>query len=96
MAMLDDVKTALRLSGTDLDTEVSDLISTARQDLILSGVLSSIANLDNNALIKRAIILYVKTHFGWDNPEADRFQTAYDTLKRHLTLSEDYTVEPTV
>jgi|LauGreDrversion4_2_1035121.scaffolds.fasta_scaffold279627_3 uncharacterized phage protein (predicted DNA packaging) len=94
MAMLDDVKDALRLSGTDLDTEVSDLISAARQDLILSGVLSSIANVDNNALVKRAIILYSKTHFGWDNPEAVRFQTAYDTLKRHLTLSEDFTVAP--
>lgn len=94
MAMLDDVKDALRLSGTDLDTEVSDLISAARQDLILSGVLSSIATLDDNALVKRAIILYAKTHFGWDNTEAVRFQSAYDTLKRHLTLSEDYTVEP--
>lgn len=95
MAMLDDVKTALRLSGTDLDSEVTDLISAARQDLILSGVLSSIATVDTNALIKRYIILYVKTHFGWDNPEAERFQSACDTLKRHLTLSEDYTVEPT-
>lgn len=95
MAMLDDVKTALRLSGTDLDTEVTDLISAARQDLILSGVLTSIATVDTNALVKRYIILYAKTHFGWDNSEADRFQSACDTLKRHLTLSEDFTVEPT-
>ena len=39
MAMLDDVKIALRVSHTALNSEITDLIAAARQDLILSGIL---------------------------------------------------------
>ena len=41
-------------------------------------------------LIRRAITTYVKANFGWDNPDAERLQKAYDLLKAHLTLTEDY------
>lgn len=90
MALLDDVKLALRVSGTGLDTEVQDLIDAAKADLQLSGVhQDKIDELD--PLIKRAVIVYCKAHFGWDNPEADRFAKSYDMLKQHLTLSTEYT-----
>ena len=39
--MIDDVRDALRVSGTDLDTEISDLIDAAKADLALSGVQKS-------------------------------------------------------
>lgn len=91
MAMLDDVKMALRVSHSALNTEIADLIAAARQDLILSGVLAAKANSDSDSLVKRAIITYVKAHFGYDNPDADRLSMAYDKLKSHLTLSGDYT-----
>ena len=41
-------------------------------------------------LVRRAITTYVKANFGWDNPDAERLQKAYDLLKMHLTLSTDY------
>lgn len=91
MAMLDDVKIALRVSNTALDTEIADLIAAARRDLILSGVLAAKANSDTDALVKRAVITYVKWQFGWDNQEAERFMAAYTMLKQHLTLSQEYT-----
>lgn len=91
MALLDDVKLALRITSSAFDDEVVDLIAAARQDLILSGVSPGKANNDNDPLIKRAIIVYCKTHFGYDNPEADRFQWSYDLLKMHLASSLDYT-----
>jgi uncharacterized phage protein (predicted DNA packaging) len=93
MPMLTDVKLALRISGTTFDDEINDLIETARQDLILSGVLSSKANDDTDALIKRAILFYCKANFGWDNTEADRLQAAYESIKHHLTLTSEYTTE---
>lgn len=43
-------------------------------------------------LIKRAIILYCKAHFGYENPEAERFAESYLMLKVHLALSADYQV----
>ena len=91
MTLLDDVKTALRITNAAFDTEILDLIEAARYDLILSGVTTLKANDDTDPLIKRAIITYCKANFGYDNPEAERFQRSYDMLKAHLTLSAEYT-----
>jgi uncharacterized phage protein (predicted DNA packaging) len=91
MAMLDDVKVALRIAHSATDTEINDLIAAARQDLILAGVLASKANSNTDALVKRAISTYVKAHYGMDNPDHDKLVMAYEKLKTHLTLSGDYT-----
>jgi uncharacterized phage protein (predicted DNA packaging) len=91
MSMLADVKIALRITNSAYDVEITDLIAAARQDLILSGVLPVKANSNTDALIKRAIVTYVKAHFGYDNPDAERLMMAYDRLKTHLTLAGDYT-----
>jgi uncharacterized phage protein (predicted DNA packaging) len=88
--LLEDVRDALRVSGNDLDGEIQDLIDAAKADLSLSGVHPS-KIIDTDPLIKRAVIVYCKAHFGWDNPEADRFAKSYDMLKQHLTLSTEYT-----
>lgn len=93
MALLDDVKKALRISSGAFDTEVTDLLNAARLDLKLSGVLPAKADADEpDALIKRAITTYAKANFGYDNPDVDRLRNAYDMLKAHLTLSQEYTV----
>lgn len=91
MSLLDDIKKALRINNAVHDTEVSDLIDAAKLDLQLSGLDPSII-VDTDPLIKRSIALYVKGHFGYDNPEAPRFIQAYDALKIHLALSGDYDV----
>lgn len=90
--MLQDVKDALRVSGNDLDNEIKDLIEAAKADLILSGVHKDKVK-DNDPLIKRAITVYCKAHFGYDDPKlSERFQESYTSLKHHLTLSTEYTV----
>lgn len=92
MALLDDIKAALRVNDTDLDGEILDLIEAAKADLILSGVHESKVNDDTDPLIKRAITVYVKAHFGYDDPKiAERFEQSYISLKQHLTLSAEYT-----
>jgi uncharacterized phage protein (predicted DNA packaging) len=90
MAILDDIKIVLRVTHTMTDSEIIDLISAARQDLILSGVVALKAEDDTDALIKRAITMYVKWQYGWDNPDAARWEQAYHALKMHLTLAGDY------
>lgn len=95
MALLDDIKTVLRISPTNtaFDSEIEDLIDAAQADLGLSGVDPAKVTPDSDALIKRAVTTYVKANFGWDNPDAERLQKAYDMLKAHLTLSIDYLPE---
>ncbi|WP_313413143.1 phage head-tail connector protein [Sedimentibacter sp.] len=116
MALLDDIKKALRISNTVMDTEVSDLIDSAKAELKNVNV-----NIDKTVivtedqtpepteevpnpepmlvdvkvmdpLIKRAITLYCKANFGYDNPDAERFAESYKMLKIHLALSSDYQV----
>ena len=91
--MIESIKTALRISNTAYDSEITDLVAAARADLKLSGILESKVNDDTDPLIKRAITVYVKAHFGWNNPDAERLQQSYDMLKSHLALSQEYTKE---
>ncbi|MFD1442794.1 head-tail connector protein [Thermoactinomyces vulgaris] len=88
MALIDDVRMELRITSTDFDSEIQGLINSALADLKISGVADP---LETDPLIKRAITIYCKAHFGYDNPEADRFLRAYDSLKMHLSLSAEYT-----
>ncbi len=88
--MLTDVKTALRINNTAYDIEVLDLIEAAKVDLHLSGVNKVI---DADPLIRRAITIYAKANFGWNNPDSEKLQRSYDMLKCHLALSQEYTVE---
>ncbi|WP_336772305.1 head-tail connector protein [Paenibacillus sp. MMO-58] len=91
--ILDDAKAALRVSKatTLFDDEITDLIAAAQMDLQLAGVLPSKVQNDNDPLIKRALIVYCKANFGFDNPDAERLQASYTSLKAHLTLSQEYT-----
>jgi len=91
LALIDDVKTYLRIStaNTAYNTEITDLIAAAIADLKLSGVTAEKA-VDTDTLIKRAIVTYVKANFGWNNPDAEKLQNSYEMLKNHLTLSADY------
>lgn len=90
--MLQDIKDALRVNGDDLNNEILDLIESAKADLILSGVQKDKV-IDTDSLIKRAIIVYCKANFGYDDPKlSERFEQSYISLKHHLTLSAEYTV----
>lgn len=97
MALIDDVKQTLRIKTTALDTEVNDIINSAKADLVLSGILKSKTEEDvingYDSLIKRAIIFYAKANFGLDNADSEKYQQAYESLKTYLTLSQEYTTE---
>lgn len=65
--MLDKVKLALRLSGTALDGEVSDLINAAIADLRLVGInipaeAGSSSKTLGDPLLDRAVVLYAKAN----------------------------------
>ena len=88
MAILDEVKTALRMTTTDagLTAEVTRLIDEAVLDLTKTADIKSIdlANLD--ALEKGAIITYVKWKWYGD----DRYRDAYFLYKDNMSISYKY------
>jgi hypothetical protein len=85
--MLETVKTALRVKGGALDVEITGLIAACKKDLAVSGIVKTN---ETDALISRAIVLYCKAHFGYDNPDAERFLKSYDLLKCSLVFSGEY------
>ena len=87
--MLAKVKLALRLTTTAYDNDLNDLISAARQDLGIAGVVLP-STLD--AICERAIITYCKLHFlGLSDNEWDRLKASYDEQKAQLTMASGYT-----
>jgi hypothetical protein len=85
--MLDKVKVALRISTDALDSELSDLISAAQQDLGIAGV---IVPEELDAIVSQAIITYCKMSFGLPE-DADRLKRSYDEQKAQLSTATGYT-----
>ena len=84
---LDKVKMALRITTDAYNNELTDLITAAKLDMGIAGVLlpSSL-----NELCERAIITYCKIHFGLPE-DADRLKRSYDEQKAQLVTATGYT-----
>lgn len=98
MTMLESARKLLRMSAstTAFDDEITDLIIACKADLVLAGILATKTEDDTDALVKRAVSVYVKAEYGWDNPDAEKLRESYRMIKMHLTLSKEYTVAEVV
>lgn len=84
---LESVKMALRIVTNAFDSELTDLINAACLDLGLAGVTETDTS---NDLVKRAVITYVKMHFG--EPENyERLKASYDEQKAQMSMATGYT-----
>lgn len=92
MALLDDVKTACRVTSTAFDTELNDLISSALMDLGIVDIQASLLVSENpTPLIKQAVITYCKMNFGFQsNDYYTRLKASYDEQKAQLLMSSEY------
>ena len=66
--------------------EINDCIAACKADLANDGV-NRIDEKDG--LIIRAVTLYCKAEFGYNN-NAEKFRNSYDTLKMRLSMSQEY------
>ena len=87
MALIDDVKMALRITTNAFDTEITGLINSAKLDLGIAGVDIPTSQ---DAIVDRAIITYCKVNFGSPD-EYDRLKASYDEQKAQLSMSSGYT-----
>lgn len=88
MALLDEMKIALRVSGTDFDSEVSGLIAEAKQHLVSRGIEESYVDADDTpAPVERAVRCYVKAMFGFDNDDKDFFLKQFEQAEIDLLNS---------
>lgn len=85
--MLEKARQALRLTTHAYDEELADLIKAAKLDLGIAGVVLPEVP---DELIQRAILTYVKMHFGKPD-DYDRLAASYDAQKGALQIATGYT-----
>lgn len=85
--MLEKVKMALRITTDAFDDELNDLISAAKLDLGIAGV---VLPEELDAICTRAIITYCKLHFG-EPDDYTRIKRSYDEQKAQLSMATGYT-----
>lgn len=89
MALLDDVKTALRVTTQAYDSELNDLIESAKLDLGIAGVV--IPN-PMPTVVTTAIKTYCKLNFGTPNPSNYEYlKRSYDEQKAQMSMASGYT-----
>lgn len=85
MIALNDVKTALRITTNDFDSEITSLMNACTRDLEIRGI-----NIVDDELIDIAVITYVKMRFG--NPDNyDKLKRSYDEQKAQLSMATGFT-----
>lgn len=78
MALMDDVRVALRVKSPATDSEIRALVDAAFADMARVGVDEGLLDRDNpNALVKSAVLCFCKARYGYDNDDAARFESAY-------------------
>lgn len=86
--ILDFCKKLLRQSNTNVfDDEITSLIDACLIDLNISAVNEKALD---DPMIKRTIGIYVKAHFGYENPDRFGLIKSYDYLKTHLAITKKY------
>lgn len=92
MDIITEVKTALRVTTTAYDDELSALIEAAKIDVFQANVGTTDYE---DPLVRRAIVLYCRLYFGSPD-DFDRLKPAYDELKMQLGMATGYMIEAEV
>ncbi len=91
MTILEKIKLALRITHTLLDSEITDVIAAARQELIRAGVDESVAS-GSTELVETAIRAYALGYYASDVKESERYDNSFkyqcDCLRKS-TFTED-------
>lgn len=77
-ALLEEMKTLLRVSSDKFDTEIEMLINAAIEDMIRVGIAEEYLIVDDlDPQAKMAVACYCKANFGFDNPDFQNFSESY-------------------
>lgn len=87
MAMIDDVKMALRITTNAYNDELERLVNAAKRDLGVAGVVVP-ETIDD--LVLQAVVTYCKMSFGLPE-DYDRLKKSYDEQKAQLSNATGYT-----
>jgi hypothetical protein len=92
-AIVQKIKTNIRIKHTVLDDDIADTIAAALTDLRVCGVhvpvdTDSVKSLD--PLILNAVKLYCKSEYDPDQAKSAEYLARYDKLKSCLMMAHEY------
>ena len=90
MAMIDDVRLALRLTITKYDPELTGLMNSCLADLAVAGVLIPTTDPYNDPLIHKAVLTYCKKEFG-SPADYERLNLSYKEQKAQMSTNTGHT-----
>lgn len=96
MTIIEKVKMALRITTSDFDDEITDLINACFKDLQIAGVVlptDEVTDEVTDELIMNAVKTYCKIHFGdiTGVEMLERLKASYDEQKAQMQMSSGYT-----
>lgn len=91
MALLDEVKTSLRITHTALDGEIQAQIDSCKDDLKRVGILASKV-IDTDVRVIEACKLYTKGRLDYQGKGPQYFK-AYEDFRDATSMNEEYTKE---
>ena len=94
MALLDDVKLALRISHNRLDSEITSLIAAAREDMKRAGMTTTAVNDETSNLTTTAIKTYVMMRMADNLAEMEGYQRSYECQLDNMRKSATYNTDP--
>lgn len=78
MALLDDVKVALRVRSDATDPEIAMWVDAALADMARVGVRPELLERElPDPLVKSAVVCYARARYGYDVEERPQFEQAY-------------------
>lgn len=90
MSIIDQIKTALRISHNKLDSELEARISAARAEMVRVGVEEAIANDDDDPLVLDAVKTYCQYAFTDDEKKREGFYNSWVCQIDGLRKSRSY------
>lgn len=87
---LADIREAARVDSSELDGEIETLIQAAREELHTAGIKAEKCKDENDAQIKRAVIVFVRAEFGIENADREKYLQSFESIKLRLALSAEY------
>lgn len=78
MALLDEMRTRVRIYSEMTDSEIQGEIDAALADMARVGIRPALLDPENlHPQVKHAVAAYLKASYGYDNAEAPRFMESY-------------------
>lgn len=89
-ALLAKAKLTLRITTDVFDTEIQDIILAGYYDLVTRGVIITETEGEISPLVLRAIMTYVRLHFG-DPENPERLKNSYIEQRGQLMATSGFT-----